>query len=412
MITSGSGLERFMYCRASNVLQRTFDERDNTDATRGREIHGYLQRLGEGMTVEASLEAVDERYRDAAAEVDLEDLKDVLGLSPEMTIAYNPVTDTARVLGSGLDRQYEEAGLEEDEIPVTMDVIGLDRKDGPVRGVVVDYKTGWGRIAPTHKNWQMKGGALALARAFDLDEVVAQLIYLREGKAARRDRAVFSAADLAAIAGEARMRHALAMSDRALYVQSNITPDAVRGSWCKYCPSFFSCPGQIGLMKAMFAPGGELAENPGPLGPDQIADAYRRMEELKPAWGHLKKSILAAARERPVLIQTLDNGTQLWLGLTEVVGNEKLDADITRQVVRELLDDQAADEVCAFTVSKDRIATAAKKRVPKGKGASKEREIYAEIKRRRGSHRPVKHEVDVYSIKPEQLGHQLAKTGS
>ncbi len=412
MITSGSGLERFFYCRASNVLQRTYDERDNSDTSRGREIHGHLHRVGEGMDPIASLDEVEERHRDAAAEIDLEDLKDVLGLSPEMTIAYNPQTDTARVLGSGLERQYEEAGLEPDEIPVTMDVIGLDRADGPTRGVVVDFKTGWGRIAPTHKNWQMKGGALALARAFDLDEVVAQLIYLREGKSVKRDRALFSAADLAAIAGEAKLRWMLAQRDRALYEDKGITPDATRGSWCKYCASFFVCPGQINLIREIVDPAGPLTVR-GPLTHDELADVYNRMEELEPAWKHLRKSIYAAAHERPVKVKTLEDGTQLWLGLTEVEGNEKIDAKIAREVVAELLDDpKAADEISAYTISKDRIHKAVMKRVQRGQGAPTERRIYEAIKHRRGSHTPIRHEVGIYKIKPEQLGHQLTKTGT
>lgn len=413
MITSGSGLERFVHCRASNVLQRTFDERDNTDASRGREVHAHLARIGEGMDEAASLEMVDERFRDAAAEIDLEDLRDVFGLSPEMTLAYNPETDTARVLGSGLERQYEEAGLVDDvEIPVTMDVVGLDRVDGPTRGVIYEFKTGWARIAPTHKNWQMKGGALALARAFDLDEVVAVLVYLREGKPVFRDRAVFSAADIASIASEARVRWLVAKNDRLRFEDKGTVPDAIRGSWCKYCPSFFSCPGQIGLVKEIIDPAGPLTVRG--LTHEDLADAFNRMEELEPAWKQLKKSIYAAAHERPFKFKTLDDGTQMWLGVQEVEGNEKLDAKITREVVAELLEDPgAADEICAFTVAKDRIHKAVMKRVKKGQGAPTERRIYEAIKNRRGSHTPRRHEVTVYKLKPEQLGHQLtSKTGT
>jgi hypothetical protein len=242
-----------MFCRVSSVLERAFDERGSEWASRGLASHAYLQHVGEGMTAEAALELVDERFREGCRAIDLDDLKDVLGLSAEMSFAYHPATDTARVLGVALEREYEAAGVREDEIPMTLDVVGLDDPKSPSIGVVADYKRGWSKRTPAAKNWQMRGGALALSRAFDLDIVRVQLIHLHEDRPAYRDRASFDAADLAVFAAEARVRHEIALADREAYARTGVRPDATQGSWCDWCPSYHVCPAKTGLLRAMIS---------------------------------------------------------------------------------------------------------------------------------------------------------------
>src|SRR5690606_21027631 len=117
-----------------------------------------------------------------------------------VTLVYSPATDTARVLGQGMERDYSTVG--EDEIPMTIDLAGVDLDAG--RGVIRDWKSGWAKLSPTRRNGQMIFNSLALARAYDLDEVDAALVYLREGVPVRRDFHVFEAADFVIAAGEVR----------------------------------------------------------------------------------------------------------------------------------------------------------------------------------------------------------------
>lgn len=409
MLTSGSGLERHINCRMSNVLPRAFDTEGTDDTTRGKEAHSHLQRVGEGMEEQESLDMVEERFRDACAGIDLVDLDDVLGLTAELTLAYKPMDDTARVLGVALDREYEAAGLQDDEVPVTMDVVGLDKPVAPTRGSVIDWKTGWAQLARAGRNWQMRGGALALSRAFDLDDVDAQLIYLREGVPARRDRAVFTAADLAGFAAEARARWVLSLEDRARRERTGALPDATQGSWCRYCPSFHACPPKVALIRSLVS--GEIDDltRIAPVSPEGLADAYRKLQDLKAPLKLLERSIYAAARERPVLLERTADGTEVWLGTTLVQSPERIDAVKARIVVSEMLGVDAVDEVSTFSVTKKRLDEAIRKRVPKGAGADKMRAVLAELRKRGGAHRPTKHEVDVYRLKPRTAALSAAK---
>lgn len=404
MIATGSGLERFFSCRGSNVLHRAFNEQGSAASSRGIAVHGYLQAVAEDKDPEIALEEVDEAHRAAAAAVNLEELRDILALQPELALAYDPDTDTARVLGAGLGREYAAAGVLEHEIPMTLDVAGVN--EHVTTGRVVDYKTGWARLQPAARNWQMRGGALALARAFDLDEVGVQLITLRDDQPAKRDVATFTAADFAVFAAQTRAQLALVRVDRLRYVADGIVPDVTTGSWCEWCPSYHDCPAKHALIKA--AVGGELARD-GRLAPEDVADVFRKLREIRAPLKKLEQAVYAAARERPVLIEQLDNGTQIWLGVTETVGPKKLDPKIAREVVREMLDEKAVDEVSKHEVAIGRIEDAAKLRVPRGQGASKLRAIMKEIEHRHGVHQPRRHEVDLYKLQPAVM--LPAKTG-
>ncbi len=403
MITSGSGLERFVHCLGSSVLPRAHDASSSEWATRGQELHAYLQRISEGATAEESLELVDDRFRDAAAAIDVDALRDVLGLTAEMTFAYNPAFDTARVLGVSLERDYVAAGLTEDEFPVTIDIVGIDSPTSPVRGTVVDYKTGFAKITPAERNWQMKGGALCLARVFDLDYVDVQLIHLREDLPAKRDRASFTAADIAVAAAQARYRWDQVLRARDDYERTKIDPEVTKGTWCRHCPSYHACGAQMGLVRAAVERDNyEVYTREGGLAHDQVAVAYRFLQDIDEPRKRLKAAIYAAAKERPVLLETLPDGTEVWLGVTEVTGNLKLDAKKAREIVREMLDEKAVDEISLYSVSQDRIEAACKARVPRGKGAEKMRAVMAELKRRGGATKPIRHDVDLYKIRPQQ----------
>lgn len=397
-----------MFCLGSSVLPRVINANSNEYQTRGKALHKYLQDIGEGMPAGEALELVDEAFIAAAAAIDLEQLKDILGLSPEMSFAYNPVFGTARVLGVSLDREYEAAGATADEIPLTPDVIGIDNPDSPSVGIVVDFKDGWSKRTPAARNWQLKLAALALARTYDLDIVRVQLIYLRNGASIGRETATFTAADLAVFEAEVRVRWQSVPGARDAYVQRGEMPELVMGSWCDYCPSYFACPAKMNLVRAAVTTEKVDRLLDAPLTPADAARAYKLLEALDEPRKRLKAAVYACAKEQPVLVDTLEDGTQVWLGVTEVVGNQQLDATKARQVAKEMLDADAVDEISKYTVSQDRIEAACKKRVKKGLGAAKMREFLAALKRIGGVSKPTRHEVDIYKLTPRQLA---AKAG-
>lgn len=416
-IATGSGLERFMSCRASSLLPRVFDADGSVFATRGKVVHTFLERVAGGMTADEALgliEGDDLQHREACAALDLGSVSDLLALAPEVTLAINMVTGTARIVGQALDRAYDAAGVTADEVPLTMDTIGVDIARR--RGFVADYKTGWARLPRAGSNWQMRGGAIALALAFDLDEVEVQVVYLREGQVVRRDRHLFTAADLAEIRGQLEATWANVLEDRARFDATGALADATMGGWCKYCPSRPYCPGYTGIIRAVVAPE-DVRDNPlriGRLTDDQLGEAYRKVKAAKAALEAVTGAIHAAAAERAFIVETRDDGAEIWLGQTEVEGNDKLDAAIVIRELQEMLapdDDHDAgairEEVAVASVTKARIEAAIKLRVPKGQGAPTMRKLLAYVDQAGGITRTRTTKVAPYIVLPDRAARRL-----
>lgn len=403
-LTTGSGGERFMACRASSVLPRVFDETPSDAASRGTVVHAYLERVASGIEPEEAVLMIgpdDAKHRDACRAIDLSSIADLLALDHEVTLAYSPSTDTARVLGQSLGRAYDAAGVTADEIPGTPDVIGVDLKNR--RGLIIDYKSGWAKLPPAAQNWQLRGGAIALARAFDLDEIEVQIVFLRDGQSVRRDRAVFHAADLAEIAGQMAIAWARALADRAAYRDHGIFPDATKGAHCRYCPSAHACPAFTSIVRASL----DEAIVPGQIGTlteEELAHAWRRISVAEAGIKMLKEAVRANAVRRPILLETTAEGEHVWLGLTQVEGNDVVDPDIANDVLgAELAPDDPveqraiADEIASRKVAKTRIAKAVKARVAKGRGASTIDRVLKEIAARGGITAPIRETVAVFT---------------
>lgn len=403
-LVTGSGLERFMNCRASSVLHRAFDERGNEWAQRGIAAHEYLQsvsgllagdpKLSPEAAAAVALELVDVQFRDGCRAIDVSDLRDVVGLTAEMAFAYNPMEGTSRVLGVGIDRQYSAAGVTEDEIPLSLDVVGLDDPKSPSIGFIADYKSGWSKRTPAAKNWQLRGGALALARHYDLDIVRVQLIHLHEDRPAYRDRASFDAADLAMFEAEARAQWKIALADREL----GELPDCTQGSWCNFCPSYHSCPAKTALIRAVISD--DIETRLSGLTDEELALAFKKMKSAKQTLDRIDSAMHAIAAQRPILLERRADGTEEWFGMTTVVGNLKIDGPKARDVVREMLDEKAVDEVSKFSVTQKLLKEAIKARVPYGQAESKLRAVIDEMKKRGAATKPTKHDVDIYTLKP------------
>ena len=162
----------------------------------------------------------------------------------ELPLAYCTKTDTARELYSKSARDYSD--LKPGEIPMTID---LFVQTGEATGLVVDYKTGLqSTLVAVGASSQLNVCALAVARAFGLDEVrIAYAIVADDGHA-RIEEHVLDSFDLAAIAENVR----------GIMSRLTANPQPHPGEHCKakWCPAKRVCPATIGLAKATpeFAP--------------------------------------------------------------------------------------------------------------------------------------------------------------
>lgn len=388
MIVSGSGLERFVRCRASSVLPRVWAQASE-HAARGTAIHAYLERIGNGSTVADALALVPDEHREACEAINLDEIADSLRLSPEVALAYNPRNDSARVLGSGLARDY--SAITDDEIPLTVDLAGLKGDTA----IAEDYKTGHRTLTPAADNWQIRGAALAVARAHDKDAARGALVYLRNGRA-WKDEATFDALDLLGFAAELRATWERAHADRARHASGgHVEPS--EGSWCRYCPCAWSCPAKVGLVRA--ALGGELA------GPVRAVDAGRllpRVTEAMRLLGAVKAQIVALAASEPIRLSA-DGDEETWIGEVVAEGNERLDARIAIDQAAAVLGiedrDAFALEVASLEITKSSLDAAVKRRAPRGKGAATVRAVLDAIRLAGGATRPTVRRVETYTTK-------------
>lgn len=390
-LSTGSAFGRFIACLAYSVLPRVW-VKSSEDSEAGRARHAYLERISKGLAPEDSLALVAEEHQETCAQIDLDTLADDLQLAPEVTLAYNPGTDTGRIVGQGLDRDYSDVTL--DELPMTADLVAVDLEAR--RGTVKDYK--YREAPPALVNWQLKGIALALARAYDLDEVDVELIFLGLGQ--RRDRAVFTASDLLLASVELREAQDRALAARAAYARGeHIEP--IEGPHCKYCPCAWTCPAKTGLIRA--ALGGELRA---PVDPSEAARLRPRIKEAIKLLTAIDDQIKERAEEQPILVERAEDGTETWLGAITEPGDEKLDAKIVIPIAARVLDvapedtDAFVAEVATMKLTKKALKKAISDRVLRGAGAATERLILAEATAVGGVSRPITTTVDTYTVRP------------
>lgn len=145
----------------------------------------------------------------------------------EVAFAWDPATDTARVLETNGHRDYSKATPE--EIVGTADLVLVDGG----RAWVCDIKTGFGPNAESvAQHSQLKFLALCVSRAFVVDVVVIQVLRIN-GPRLEASEAVLEADDLDAVAQETR---AIVAAIPGAEPQS--------GDHCTslYCPAFNRCP--------------------------------------------------------------------------------------------------------------------------------------------------------------------------
>jgi hypothetical protein len=376
-VATGSGIERAMNCAAASVLPRVWSE-SSVYAQRGTAIHAHLERLAHGMPEAESLALVDIEHRDAAATIDTASLADDLTLSPEVALAYKPADDTARLIGQGLARDYSTVGL--DEIPLTIDLAGR-RQD---HGVVRDYKTGHRNVTRAGTNWQMIGAALAVSRAFDLDDMEAEVIYVRPGRDVYRDTARLTGLELAGAAAELRALMPRVERDRAsMAAGEHVEP--TEGSWCQYCPSKWTCPAKVGTLRM----GLEIAAGRQVVPAGDLVKARELLRAARKELTRLEEQ-LDDALSTPVLLDTAPDGTQQWYGAHREPGNEVIDGTIAVAAIAAHLK-RPTDEIrdaLVGAVTKKKIAELAAKVAPRGAIAATERSLLAAIAAAGGITRP------------------------
>ena len=319
---SGSALERVHACPSSEALPHA--EEVNAWQERGNAVHEFLARVPE-MGRDDALGLVPAEWREVceAIDVDLFPAGASASFSAEVAIAYDMDRDTARVLGSGIDRQYDRHGLAPSEIPGSMDSVGVASD----RVAISDYKSPWADLPPATRNRQMRFYALAAARAYDRSTAVVMVIRVREDGTPSIDKAVFDSMDLHEIAAE--VREAVTRARAAVASPPESRPDLVVGSHCRWCPAARFCPAQAHQLVAL-ADGSAEADIMAGITPELAALALERVTQAKRALERVEWTLRDYASRNPI---PLPDGRVYG---PRRVSTDVLDAERTARVLEKL----------------------------------------------------------------------------
>ena len=116
--------------------------------------------------------------------------------------------------------------------------MGRSRSD---RALIVDWKTGFGKLAPAAQNWQLRAQALAVARWEGVDSVQVAIVRLPEGGTPYIDSAGFDSFEARPHRGGTPKLYR-----RITQPPEKVTP--VMGNHCTYCPAWAHCPAQGRLL--------------------------------------------------------------------------------------------------------------------------------------------------------------------
>lgn len=383
-LSSGSAIERSMLCEASVALPHARYESPYT--MRGTAIHAYLEACSQ-VGREDALAQVDEEWRDVCAELNLDGLHAQLSLAAEVSFAYNYETDTARELGRGRARQYEDVGR--NELPCTLDVVGVrDVSQYVRRGLYTEFKSGWTTRRAIRLVGQIDFGTLCVARTYGCDVVEGQHINVHEGLAPYVQRRVIEGWEIDAFAAELR-EHAMRWRELRDRFDAGVMPREFNtGQWCDRCPAREFCPAVANqvrwALKARDTFDGPLRVSLDALDDAQLGQLWDDTDDAIGVLQMIRGRIKGIAASRRVRLGVTPDGLERWLGTVISEGNDKLDGEHVFDVIAGMppemwiegvSSEDVATKATTIVATKKGIDEALKTSVPRGKKAAAMRAV-------------------------------------
>lgn len=400
-LTTGSAVERSLICGASVALPHAYYESPHT--IRGSVIHAFLEACST-IGREAALDQVPrtpDDYREVCDAIDLTGLHDALSLAAEVAIAYDVETDTARELGRGAGRAYDDVG--ENEIPCTLDVIGTRDVAEGRRGIYVEWKSGFTTRRHIDRVLQINFGALAISRCYGCDFVEGQLVHVHEDMTPYVQRTLFEAWELDGFASELREHHARWKKLRADWRANVPILEYQTGDWCDRCPAREFCDAQTTMVRRLIT-GDETAAvlRAERIPEEAIAKLWRDVHVAQSALSSVKEKIRGIASTRRIFLGKDPDGKDRWLGQVISDGVERLDGESVFDVVAELYGESVATAATKISATKEDLGDAIRNAVPRGKKAAAVRDVLDRLRKTPGAvTRKQSVSVREFAVKPD-----------
>jgi len=326
MKLSASRLPLVARCIGAAALPSVQEESSDA-ATAGTGRHTFLRRAAEiGRDAALAEIPADASWRSTCEGIDT----DALPRGDwEVAYAYHPETDTARILGHDMARDYSAA--EADEITGTADLITTHE------GIpwVIDFK-GSESVDDPAQNLQLGFYALAHCRVIGRDEARVSIAYVHTDGHVEWVHARLDGWDLETIASRVRAIWSRAREAREAYTHRGLTPDLAAGSHCRYCPSFALCPAQVTLAYELVTARDEMtAEGVLKLDDAQAGAAWVKVGLYREILERIEASLRVRAQIRGL---PLPDGSQL---VVQESTRKTLDVEKALPILRALIGDRA-----------------------------------------------------------------------
>lgn len=242
---TGSRAHRVWRCSASAVLPQRIDEeaeaRSEPARQRGKGVHSFLEMAAkEGR--ESALARTSKELRPLCEAIDLDEMP--MRAMVEVAMAWDWRRRRGRLLGLNVShRQYHlfDEPPTEDEIPLTIDVIGDDPMG--VELLIADYKTGHTRLPAPDEFGQLLIAASAARSVWPVrQEFRVALIQIREDGSSYWASRNIDPWSLDVFEEELKASMEAALSGNA---------EAREGAHCAHCPAIRGCPSKLALLRQM-----------------------------------------------------------------------------------------------------------------------------------------------------------------
>ncbi len=287
-----SSLDRVMACPASAVLPPTREARHPSEwASRGTVIHAFLRDVNH-LGREEALARVPLEHLEACEGIDLSRMPvDSDSYAAEVALAYDWAKDAGREINRGIDsRDY---GAWPSEVAGRTDVVAVT--DSAVR--ILDYKTGYRFLGKADESWQLRGYAIAAARAYGKREAEVSFVRVTESGEPWfiSERLSFLQLEETALAltttgetVEQLKKDGAGEEGKRALLEGHLSEHLQH---CHYCPAFWECPAKRRRLETMARRGeAQLAAPPAPgeLAAIALRELYlddqlneRRREQLR-----------------------------------------------------------------------------------------------------------------------------------